>query len=136
MSRSGYDGDNENHWEHILWRGAVASAIRGRRGQAFLKEMLAALDALPEKMLVDGELDADGAVCAIGSVGRARGIDMSNIDPADPPQVAAAFGISKALACEIAFENDEAGGYWRSETPEARFLRVRAWVLGCLKKEP
>jgi hypothetical protein len=37
MSRSGYSDDLEN-WSLIRWRGAVASAIRGRRGQAFLRE--------------------------------------------------------------------------------------------------
>ena len=46
MSRSGYTDDMEDMWQHICWRGAVASAIRGRRGQAFLREMLAAMDAI------------------------------------------------------------------------------------------
>lgn len=44
----------------IRWRGAVASAIRGKRGQAFLREMLAALDAMPEKRLIAGSLVFDG----------------------------------------------------------------------------
>ena len=50
MTRSGYDdcGDYSD-WEIIQFRGAVASAIRGKRGQAFLKNMLVALDELPEK---------------------------------------------------------------------------------------
>jgi hypothetical protein len=43
-------------WSHIRWRGAVASAIRGGRGQAFLREMLAAMDAMPVKRLVANEL--------------------------------------------------------------------------------
>ena len=46
MSRSGY-GDDIGQWDLIRWRGAVQSAMCGKRGQAFLKEMLAALDALP-----------------------------------------------------------------------------------------
>src|SRR5262245_16738600 len=36
----------------MRWRGAVHAAIFGKRGQAFLTELLAALDALPEKKLL------------------------------------------------------------------------------------
>lgn len=65
MSRSGYTEDCDG-WQLIMWRGAVASALRGKRGQAFLKEMLAAFDALPEKKLTQNTLEKDGAVCALG----------------------------------------------------------------------
>lgn len=132
MSRSGYS-DNIEHWDLIRWRGAVASAIRGARGQAFLKEMLAALDAMPEKKLVAGELQKDGNVCAIGAVGRARGIDMGPIDPEDRDTVAGVFGIASALTAEIVYENDE--GVWHVETPERRWSRMREWVLANIKSE-
>ena len=55
MSRSGYH-DGIDQWDLIRWRGAVASAIRGKRGQAFLREMLDALDALPEPKLIAHDL--------------------------------------------------------------------------------
>lgn len=109
MTRSGYS-DECDGWALIRWRGAVASAIRGRRGQAFLREALAALDALPEKTLGADSLVADGEFCTLGAVGRARGMDMARIDPDDPADVALAFGISHALAAEIMFENDEGVG--------------------------
>lgn len=126
MSRSGYSDDCEDWWRHIMWRGAVTSSIRGRRGQAFLKEMLCALDSLPEPKLIARELqEADGAVCAIGAVGRARGIDMSEIDPDNREGVAGIFGIAIALASEIVFLNDEC---CHNETPEARFDRMRRWI--------
>lgn len=128
MSRSGYiedDGDGDQ-WAMIRWRGAVASAMRGKRGQAFLGEMLTAMEALPEPKLVAMELEADGQVCAIGSVGRARGIDMSKIDPEEYSRVAAVFGINEKLAQEIVWMNDEAGP-WK-ETPEARFARMKRWI--------
>ena len=131
MSRSGYSYDVDG-WQLIRWRGAVASAIRGKRGQAFLHEMLAALDALPAKRLIDGDLERDGEVCAIGAVGRARGLDMTDIDPYDRETVAAKFGLPHALVCEVAFVNDDDG--WRHDTPEARYSRVREWVAGQLKK--
>lgn len=139
MTRSGYSDDCDNDWQFVMWRGAVKSAIKGKRGQAFFKEMLAALDALPVKRLVKDELQAPDlitcshwgmfetqSVCAIGAVGRARGVDMNKIDPDDPPQVAGAFGIAQAMAQEIVYINDEWGSY--RETPEARFVRVREWV--------
>ena len=134
MSRSGYcDGfDDDDQWQFIRWRGAVKAAINGARGQAFLREMLNALDALPEKKLIKNDLEAEGAVCAIGAVGRMRGIDMGALDPEDREAVAAAFGIAPALTAEIVFENDEA--YW-NETPEARYSRMRKWVEVHLRSE-
>ena len=81
-----------------MWRGRVASSIRGKRGQAFLKEMLAALDAMPEKKLIANELEHNGCVCAIGSVGKARGVDMTDLDPENYERVAATFDIASPLA--------------------------------------
>jgi hypothetical protein len=125
MSRSGYSDDCEG-WELIRWRGAVASALRGKRGQEFLRKLLAALDAMPNKRLIEGELEQDGEVCALGSLGRAQGMDMSKLDPTEPEEVASAFGISPALVKELTFVNDEWN--WR-ETPEERYEVVRNWVL-------
>ena len=93
--------------------------------------MVAAMDALPEKKLVLLALESDGQVCAIGSVGLKRGIDMSKLDPEDYSTVARTFGISEAMAREIMFMNDE--GSWRDETPEARFNRMRGWVADRIK---
>lgn len=129
MSRSGYSDDCEG-WDLIRWRGAVASAIRGARGQAFLREMIIALDALPQKRLTENALEHDGEVCAMGAVGLKRGINMEEIDAIDRESVAAAFGISRALAAEIAYENDE---YWR-DTPENRWQRMRKWAESHLQQ--
>lgn len=131
MSRSGYgeyDSDHPN-LDYINWRGAVAKAVRGRRGQAFLREMLYALDRLPAPRLIRDELEVDGEVCAIGAVGRARGVDMSTLDPEDYAAVAATFGIARALAQEIEYYNDE---WFTNESPENRFARMRAWVIAHL----
>ena len=81
--------------------------------------------SLPEQKLIAEELEAEGAVCAIGSVGKARGMDMSQIDPTDHEKVAEAFGIPHAMACEIMFMNDD---FRHSETPEARFARMKKWI--------
>lgn len=131
MSRSGYSEDHDDNWQLIRWRGMVASAIRGKRGQKFLTDLLGALDAMPEKRLIRDELEAHGEVCAIGALGLAKGVDMSAIDPEDPPQVAAAFDIAECLAQEVVYENDE--GSWYDETPEKRWIRMRKWVAEKLR---
>lgn len=146
MSRSGYIDDCEQ-WDLIRWRGQVASAIRGKRGQSFLLEMWRAMQALPQQKLIAKELEADdGAVCAIGAVGKARGVDMSKLDPEDYEAVAATFGIPHQLAQEIVFMNDEWYGGKFAEaagptrygrvgvsvfvpiTPEERFAKMKKWI--------
>lgn len=133
MSRSGYSDDCEG-WDLIRWRGAVRSAIRGKRGQAFLRKLITALDALPEKRLIANELQTpDGDVCAIGSVGRMQGIDMNNLDPGESEEVGVAFNISPALVKETAYVNDE----WSYRvTPEERFTIVRKWAASQIIARP
>lgn len=120
-------------WDMIRWRGAVASAIRGKRGQAFLRELLVALEAMPDKRLITEDLVCEGEVCALGALGRARKLEMSRIDPEDYDGIADAFDIAPALVREIEWENDECGS--SRETPEERWIRVRAWVRSRLRVE-
>ena len=130
MARSGYSEDCDG-WELIRWRGADASAIKGRRVQAFLRQLVAALDALPDKRLIAEKLiENDGEVCAIGSVGLLLKMDMTNLDPENHEQLADAFDISPALVKEIEFINDDDFGYRTS--PEERFNGVRKWAIGNL----
>lgn len=112
MSRSGYTDDCDGA-ELNLWRGAVASAINGKRGQALLREIAQALDAMPVKELVANELQAEGSYCTLGVVGAARGMDLSRIDPEDREHVAKAFGVAEALAAEVMYENDGHVDDWR-----------------------
>ncbi len=125
MSRSEYV-DDLDQWSLIMWRGAVKSAIRGKRGQLLLTEMLTALDAMPVKELIPNELEHKGQYCALGVVGKSRGMSLEDIDPYEDSEVSEAFNIAGALAREIVFMNDEAGLY--KETNEARWSRMRAWV--------
>ena len=130
MGRSGYSEDcDSDQWALIRWRGAVNSAIRGKRGQQLLREMAAALDAMPEKRLIaDALRDTDGEMCALGVVGQARGINLEKLDPEDYHAIAKEFGIAHALVQEIEFENDEDFCYRNTTTPEQRWSRVRKWV--------
>lgn len=111
MSRSGYN-DDCGTWDLVRWRGAVNSAIKGARGQAFLAELLAALDAMPVKELIAGDLEVAGAHCTLGVIGQARGFDLSKIDTYDHDSLAKTFDIAGALAQEIMYINDESIGGW------------------------
>lgn len=133
MSRSGYSEDCDG-WSLIMYRGAVASATKGKRGQALLKELLGAMDAMENKRLVAWELEKDGEVCALGALGKARGIDMSKLDPEYTEQIATTFGIAPSLAREIVYMNDEV--VWRLEEPEARFTRMREWIASQILPDP
>lgn len=134
MSRSNYS-DCLDEWDLIRWRGQVASAIRGKRGQRLLVDLVAALDALPEKVLIAEELvNSDGDYCALGAVGARRGIDMSRLDPEESETVAEAFDIADPLAREITYINDECSGY--GETPQQRWQRVRDWAIKQIKPVP
>jgi len=61
MSRSGlYEDDGDDPLAFGRWRAQVKSATRGKRGQAFLRDLLAALDSMPSKRLIAGNLEFDG----------------------------------------------------------------------------
>lgn len=142
MSRSGYLGylDEDDIGTHNRYRANVNRALAGRRGQAFLRELGAALDAMPVKELIAGELVRNGAhagqpgtvqVCAIGAVAVARGVDVSDLDPGEVDDVAKVFGLSPSMVREIVYENDEMG----ATTSEGRWQRMRAWVTKHLRTE-
>ena len=133
MSRSAYDDDCDGPELH-LYRGTVASATRGKRGQAFFVALLDALDAMPEKRLIAGDLEKGSNVCAIGALGRQRGVDMHDLDPEDSERVAKAFNIADCLAREVVYMNDE--WPWKRETPEERWTRMRAWVASQIRPTP
>lgn len=145
MSRSGYSDDDDGDGRIAMWRGQVASASRGKRGQQFFRDLVAALDAMPEKGLITHELRSpSGEVCAIGALGVNSGVDMSKLDPDEPDEVAAAFGIASCLAQEVVYMNDErfdwyypGNGMKRAEyTPEERWLKMRDWAAKQIRVTP
>lgn len=148
MSRHGFvegdDWDESSQWAFIRTQGALKSAIRGKRGQLLLQELLTALDAMPEKKLVSDTFQApQGEVCALGAVAAHRGCDVSKIqsDLAEPLEenddpeyvisyIAGKLNIARALAQEIMWVNDLGG-----VTSEERWQRVRNWAKNSLIKE-
>jgi hypothetical protein len=133
MSRSGYTEELSDIWALIRWRGVVASSIKGKRGQTFLKELVAALDAMPVKRLIAHDLRKEGEVCAIGAVGAQRGLKLEHLDPEDYTSIASTFGIAAPLVQEIEYMNDE-GVYCKSA--EERWAKMRAWTVSKLLKDP
>lgn len=136
MSRSGFhEGDiydNASMLAMYRWGNNFEKSVKGKRGQAFLREIVRVLDAMPVK-----ELEADtfedgqsGCTCVLGEVAKSKGIDLDNsvaqgcgdcekYDPdceycrengeADGKYLSKLFNISRTMALEVINENDEAG---------------------------
>lgn len=145
-------GEQELPWE--MWCQTVKNALRGRRGQAILAEMRRALLALPEKRLIAGHVVQNGEVCAVGALAAYRlqhgplalsqtflsrycpqaaslaELEEQLADWLDDSETTADFGrelgMTRPVAIELAYQNDEAG--WGRETPEERYRRVLRWV--------
>lgn len=138
MSRSGYiePGDPEEEKLCNIYRGTVKKAIKGKRGQAILKELLAHLDAMPVKELIANDFASEGSYCSLGLVGEKRGLDLSGIDPEDDSdgvdKLASMFNIDPSLVREIMFINDEI--FTRQDGPSTlRWITVRNWVSSQIK---
>lgn len=110
----------------------MASATRGKRGQAFFRDLIAALEAMPVKRLIAGDLRKDGEVCALGALGVQRGMCLEGIDPEDPEIVGKNFGIAAPLAQEVVFMNDE---NFDDKSPEDRWQGIYDWAKQQLNKE-
>ncbi len=124
MSRHGYSDDIGDILQLGRWRGQVASAIRGKRGQEFLRDLVKVLEAMPEKKLIAHELIENGQVCTLGAIGVARGIDMTDIEPSDHETLSDKFGIATQLVQEIEYENDESC----SSDPAERWRQMHEWA--------
>lgn len=140
MGRHGYNEDcYEDHLQLGRWRGVIASATRGKRGQAFFRDLVEALDAMPVKELIRGDLEnEEGAVCALGALGRHQGKDLSAIDietceeDYDWSPLGNVFDVAGPLTQEVMWENDE---YYRDQSPAERWTRMRSWAIDQLLPE-
>ena len=121
MSRHGlYEMDDwsvEEILQHGRYRGRVASALRGKRGQAFLRNLIAALEAMPidkRELAADSFVASDGCMCALSATLNHKGlpqpddIDFDDCDDIDTAIDHAAhyLNIAEVLAREVIWEND------------------------------
>ena len=142
MSRSGYceDGDYEP-LQAGRWNAQVASALRGARGQKFLRDLVTALDAMPVKELVSGALETEeGAVCALGCLGKAKGVQLRSLasedwDDSDWDTLSETFNIAPQLAREVMYINDDRDSYYRPVQPDnaQRWRDVRGWAVSHIR---
>jgi hypothetical protein len=133
MSRVTYNEDDQ--WGWIRWAGAAKKAINGKQGQALLKELEAALLALPEPKLIAGEFAmSDGEVCALGALALARGVPAEEMAKweEDPETAETKLGMSYTLAWEIIAANDDGAypghSYYAKWTDEKRYEYVLNWI--------
>jgi len=145
MSRSGYTDDCDGEGADLaMWRGVIASATRGKRGQRFFRDLVAALDAMPVKRLVANDFATpEGEVCALGCLARQKGAAMPAVErdefddiDIDYDALGATFNIAHQLAQEVMYMNDEYGSWRGAETPEQRWARMRAWAAKQIRITP
>lgn len=155
--RLNYSDEEDRPGQFALWDANCRRSIAGKVGQRELRELEAALLAMPEKRLIHGELtDDDGGVCAIACYARHKGLDLSKFDPEDESdEVGIAAGMPRLVAWQVVALNDitldtvwevahgpvqRGHGVYkggiplvRDMTPEERYTAVLKWVRARLK---
>jgi hypothetical protein len=125
--RINYSDEEDFSGQFGLWQGNCERSIRGRKGQEELRELRAALLALPDKRLLLGSLeDEEGGVCAIGAYAKRKGVDLSKFDvDSDTDEVGIAAGMPPLVAWKVVEMNDL---QLDDVTPEERYEKMLAWV--------
>jgi hypothetical protein len=149
MSRipEGECDDEESTRRWSLQRANTARQIKSKHGQAFLRELLAALESLPEKRLIEGAIAKDGCVCTFGALALRRRVDggedreavlselaSHNVDPNDDDfdgvyiwdWAVQALAAPSLIAWEIPAENDDDGERYIGHVKEADSDRLVA----------
>lgn len=150
--RINYSDEEDQPGQFALWNANCRRSIKGRAGQRELRQLEAALLALPEKRLIHGALtNGEGGVCAIACYAKHKGIELSKFDPDDESdEVGIAAGMPRLVAWQVVALNDiHLNKVWerahgpiqrghgvyqggipliRDMTPEERYEKVLAWV--------
>jgi hypothetical protein len=144
MTRLHYYDDDSDPSQEGLAAGALRSAIRGERGQRFIRDLVQALDALPLPDLAAGALEDEetGCPCAFGAVRRFRGADAVPLwfhpmeEDVTPDNLAKPFNVSKTLAWAVVQVNEDGMIGNDEETRRLRWKRVRDWAVRRLSEMP
>ena len=111
------------------YRYAVDRAIKGKNGQQFFLDLVAALEAMPTKELISGDLiDADGRYCALGAVCASRGFEVSFLLAASSVELSDLLEIAEDLVKEILWQNDEGGDVIHQDSPVERWQLMYDWA--------
>jgi hypothetical protein len=127
--RIAYSEDEGFPGQFELWQANCDRSLHGKSGQRALRDLEAALLALPDKRLIVGLLtDDEGGVCAVGAYAQYKGVDLLQYDPEDSAElVGMAAGMPRLVAWAVVEHNDFI--FDRDDpTPEERYTRVLHWV--------
>ena len=151
-----YTEDEDYPGQFNFYQANCNRSLTGRRGQAALRELEAALLALSAKRLIANELDNGADCCAIGALARRKGLTF-DIDPEDGgmEEVGVECGMPRLVAWKVVEANDidnetysvRAPGpnvyCWPQYTPgyslivevtpEQRYVSVLEWVRSMLR---
>lgn len=147
MSRY-WEDDNWDEWANLdcgRWERNSRAVLKSKRGIKSLRELEAALLALPVKRLIRDDLcipvsvQDDGEiiyrVCAIGALAIHKGIEPEKLHEWNEEgregtvETGESLGLRRTLAYVIGELNDISP---RSETEEQRYERVLKWVQNIL----
>jgi len=125
--RINYSEDEDFPGQFELWQANCERSLRGKRGQQELRELRAALLALPEKRLIHGALeDERGYVCAVGAYAKHKGVELSKFDvDSNTDDVGIEAGMPRLVAWKVVEMNDLQLDHL---TPEQRYEKMFAWV--------
>ena len=135
--RVNYSEDEDYGGQFNLWQANCRRSRQGKKGQAALRELEAALLAMPDKRIQkDVLVEPSGEACAIGALMLHRMIsagmsreqaieECGAFEPLDTEDHGVSFGLPRLVAWSVAVENDE---YYRVESPEERYRRILAWI--------
>lgn len=136
MSRLSYN--EMSSVEEVRWQRNSAMTLKSKRGQQMLRDLEAALLALPQKRLLGDTFyePESGEVCALAAYARHKGCDVEKLQRLELDSgeeqadwVAWMYDQARTLTWNIIDLNDNGGGYFvRHETPEQRYERVLQWV--------
>lgn len=137
MTRLYCDDDDLDPSREGLVAGALRSAVRGKRGQRFILDLVQALDALPSPELAAGALEDEttGCCCAFGAVRRFRGSEAVPLwfDPMEedltPDHLAEPFNVSETLAWAVVQANEDGMTGNEESTRRRRWKVVKDWAV-------
>lgn len=113
------------------FKASISRAVNSTGGQAMLKNLLSALDAMPYPRLIGGVFEFDCDYCAIGALGKAAGLNVAKFSTEKLPELAATFGCPLVLIDVIMKTNDEG----RRELPAQKWSRMRDWTAHQIHKK-
>ena len=149
MSRH-WEGENDSDlWmlDYGRWTRNMKVAPGSKNGQRYLRELKAALEAMPLRRLLRGELAGyapgnEELVCALGAFAMYKGTSFNDLDAyqgADGSiELAQAHGMTQTLAYMVGIENDRtrwdvAARSLRPESPEQTWQRMYDWTCSLIK---